>query len=117
MKKLVLILPLIAILIGMLFNVLFTGASAQLDQADGGNAQQIYAAVPTISGTPEYDIQYAEIYKRYSEGNKNNAEGDASTTLANAQATQTYILTWLTVLITVAGVGAGIVLLDKVLKS
>lgn len=112
MKKIILIVPLVILLFSMLMNALFTSEARMLDTADGKDAQQVFVNVP-ISGTPEYDQQYSQIYKNYAEGNKSNAEAETSTTVGNAQATQIYTNTWISVTILAIGIIAIAFLMDK----
>lgn len=111
------IFALVGLLVWMLFSILFTGASQELDQMDGGNAQVVRIEIPPLSGTPEYDLKYAETYRTYAEGNKANADGDAATTKANAEAVSIYTDAWLTILLTVMILFILLVIVPKVLEG
>ncbi len=79
------LLKTIAMAIGaVLAIIVFTlGPSALFDLGDGGNAQVVYVQPPA-----QIDQAFAETYRTVAQGNKYNAEGDALTTTANAEANQ-----------------------------
>jgi hypothetical protein len=81
----------VAILLAALANVIGTAGSVAMDTRDGGDAQVI-RVVPPEQGV---DQEFANTYKTIAEGNYWNAKGDATTTLANAQANQLYNGTWM----------------------
>lgn len=79
--------------------------SRQYDLQDGGDAQVIRVEPPAAG----IDQNFANVYKTIAQGNKANAEGDATTTVANATARQMdsgSLLSWV-----IGGLLVGVVLL------